>query len=195
MLAAFECHDLDGRHSFHTGHLPEGLLLDAARFEELWSLHPEEYHVIQMHGRPVRTPRWQQAYGRDYHYTGHVNAALPMLAELEPLVAWAREAIDARLNGALLNWYDGELDHYIGPHHDSTKGLVVGSPIVTVSLGQERTFRLTQPKTKDRRDFSAVDGAVFVTPWETNKTWKHQVLKSARLKGRRISVTLRAFAG
>ena len=72
-----------------------------------------------MHGRPVQTPRWQQAYGADYHYTGQTNAALPVPKSLEPVRDLARRAIDERLNGLLLNWYDGKLGHYIGPHHDS----------------------------------------------------------------------------
>ncbi len=195
MLDGFERHDLDGLHSFYVGRLPAALALDAARFEELWSLHPDEYHVIQMHGKPVKTPRWQQAFGRDYHYTGRVNEALPAPPRLEPLLAWAREAIHGRLNGLLLNWYDGELGHYIGPHHDSTKNMVAEAPIVTVSLGEERVFRLTQPKTKERRDFAAPDGGVFVMTYDTNLVWKHSVPKSAKRRGRRISVTLRAFEG
>jgi alkylated DNA repair dioxygenase AlkB len=194
MPGQFECHDLDGRHAFYTGRLPAGLCPDARGFDRLWALHPAGYHVIHMHGRPVETPRWQQAYGRDYHYTGRVNAALPTPPLLEPLLAWGREAVDPRLNGLLLNWYDGALGHYIGPHHDNTKGLVIGSPIVTVSLGEERVFRLTRPGSKDRRDFRADDGAVFVTPYDTNDAWKHQVPRSARRRGRRVSVTLRAFA-
>ena len=146
-----------------------------------------------IHGRKVKTPRWQQAYGTDYHYTGRVNQALPVPPLLEPLLIWSREAIHDRLNGLLLNWYDGELGHYIGPHHDSTKGLLPEAPIVTVSLGEERSFRLTHPETKERRDFPAPDGTVFVTLYDTNLAWKHQVPKSAKARGRRISVTVRAF--
>jgi alkylated DNA repair dioxygenase AlkB len=97
------------------------------------------------------------------------------------------------LNGLLLNWYDGQLGHYIGPHHDSRKFMIVGAPIVTVSLGEERVFRLTQPKTKEHREFPACDGTVFVMPYDTNLVWKHEVPKSAKRRGRRISITLRAF--
>jgi alkylated DNA repair dioxygenase AlkB len=192
-LEHFERHDLDGRHWFFTGRLPESLSIDTTIFDALWSMHPDDYHVIQMHGRPVKTPRWQQAYGADYHYTGRTNTALPVPATLEPFHRWARQAIDERLNGLLLNWYDGALGHYIGPHHDSIKNMVPGAPIVTVSLGDERTFRLTKPKTKERYDFAARNGTVFVTPYDTNRTWKHQVPKQARSRGRRISITLRAF--
>ena len=34
------------------------------------------------------------------------------------------------------------LDHYIGAHRDSTASMIEGVPIVTVSLGEERAFRL-----------------------------------------------------
>ncbi|MFO0888297.1 MAG: alpha-ketoglutarate-dependent dioxygenase AlkB [Isosphaeraceae bacterium] len=193
-LEHFERHDLGGPHGFYTGRLPDVLSVDTARFDELWAMHPEEYDIIRIHGRPVRTPRWVQAYGRDYYFSGKVNAAQPVPRLLEPFLAWGRDVVDVRLSGLLVNWYDGSLGHYIGPHHDKTRGLVVGSQIVTISLGEERIFRLTRTKSRECRDFSAGDGAVFVTPWETNNAWKHQIVKSARRRGRRISVTLRAFA-
>ena len=193
MFEGFERHDLDGQHKFYSGRLPGDLAVDASRFESLWAMHPDEYQDIQMFGRAVKTPRWQQAYGRDYEYTGQVNEALPVTPLLEPLLAWARSSFHERLNGLLLNWYDGELGHYIGPHHDSIVNIVVGAPIVTVSLGEERVFRLRLPKSKQRQDFRATDGPVFVMPYDTNLAWKHEVPKSAKAKGRRISVTLRAF--
>ena len=64
---------------------------------------------------------------------------------------------------------------------------------MTISLGEERIFRLTQPKTKQVRNFPACDGTVFVMPYDTNKVWKHAVPRFARWTGRRISITLRAF--
>ncbi len=189
----FEAHVLDDGHHFYVGQLPDELLPDAVGFESLWGLHPDDYHVIQMHGRPIKTPRWQQAYGADYHYTGRTNSALPVPPILEPLRAWAHSAIDRRLNGLLLNWYDGALGHYIGPHNDSTMNMVPGAPIVTVSLGEQRTFRLTHPKRKLNRDFLAQAGTVFIMPYDTNNAWKHAVPRQAQYRGRRISITLRAF--
>lgn len=190
----FEVRDLGGGCLFEVGRLPDELRLDAGAFDALWRLHPDTYHEILMRGRLVLTPRWQQAYERDYHYTGRTNAALPLPGLLRPLFHAVPQAIDARLNGALLNWYDGALGHYIGRHRDSRVGLVVGAPIVTVSLGAERVFRLRPWRGTGHMDFPAADGAVFVMPYATNLAWTHEVPHSARSRGRRISITFRAFA-
>jgi alkylated DNA repair dioxygenase AlkB len=189
----FTTHDIGG-YNFLQGSLPEDLLWDDAAFEEVWRLHPDDKPRIKMHGKEVAIPRWQQAYGADYHFSGQTSRALPTPTALVPLLDWARRAINADLSGLLLNWYDGP-GHYIGPHHDSVKGMVKDAPIVTISFGETRVFRLTPGKKASgiRRDFPAPTGTVFVMPYDTNLAWKHQVVKSARYRGRRVSVTLRAF--
>jgi alkylated DNA repair dioxygenase AlkB len=186
-------HDLGGGHYFITDTLPAELLLDTKAFDALWSLHPSDYHEIKIHGREVKTPRWQQAYGEDYAYTGRVNRALPVPESLMPLLAFTKREIDPRLNGILLNWYDAKNAHYIGKHRDSTKNMIEGAPIVTVSYGSARIFRLRPWKGEGFVDFPAVDGALFVMPYETNLAFTHEVPHNASSKGRRISVTVRAF--
>ncbi len=199
-LPGLERHQLDRQHAFYTGELPAELVFTEEQVISAWELQPAEYHTILMHGRPVKTPRKQQAYGADYHYTGGVNKALPIPELLRPFLTWAQEFVEPRLNGMLLNWYDGLLGHYIGPHHDSTTNMIWGAAIATLSLGEERPFRLTreegrgkQKRVAETRDFLARHGSVFVMPYDTNLAWKHGVPHSARYRGRRISVTLRAF--
>jgi alkylated DNA repair dioxygenase AlkB len=189
-------HHKVGRFFVFATRLPSELGGEAgARFAALWELHPDRFHEITQPftGRTIPLPRWQQAFGRDYRYSGGVNRALPIPPILEPYLGWARQRFDARLNGLLLNWYDADLGHYIGPHRDSIVGLVEGAPIVTVSLGAARRFRL-RPKGEAFVDLPATDGAVFVLPWETNLNLKHEVPHRASDVGRRISITLRAFA-
>lgn len=186
-------HPLDAAHGLYSTSLPAALAPSRV-VREIWELHPEEFHEITMHGRLVKIPRWQQAYGRDYRFSGRLNRALPVPPVLEPLLAWSREQLDSRLNGLVLNWYDAAREHYIGPHRDKTKGLIPGAPIVTISLGEERVFRIRPWKaTKDVLDFPALHGTVFVMPFETNQAFTHEVPHFARHEGRRISVTLRAF--
>lgn len=187
------CHNLDDKYEFWTGILPEELHLSRDSFEKLWNLHPQERHEIQIHGRLVKTPRWQQAYGADYHYTGRVNRALPIPAILEPLHQWVKENIDPRINGILINWYDGKLSHYIGKHRDSVKNMVEESPIVTISFGEKRVFRLRPGKNVGYRDFTTRHGSIFVMPYATNRAWMHEVPHFKQCQGQRISITFRAF--
>jgi alkylated DNA repair dioxygenase AlkB len=194
--AGFVAHDLGGGARFWTGRLPAALVPDAEGFETLWRLHPAEFHEIKMHGRSVRTPRWQQAYGKDYFYSGVVNRALPVPPELRPFLDWARTAIDRQLNALLLNWYDGKLGHYIGRHRDSVKGMIDATPIVTISLGEERIFRLRRwpfAAGQTPLDFRAENGSVFIMDRETNRAFTHEVPRTSTAVGRRISITLRGF--
>ena len=187
-------HQLDGEHHIWLGQLPDRHRLDDPAFEDLWAMHPQAYHRIRMGGRWVDTPRWQQAYGADYRYTGHVNRALPVPSLLEALRSYARSTIDPRLNGLLLNWYDAALGHYIGRHRDKPNDLIAGAPIVTMSFGGRRTFRLRPYKGAEKTDFALDDGAVVVIPFAVNLAYTHEVPLFARDRGRRVSVTIRAFA-
>jgi len=186
-------HELDSNNQLLETHLPLNLILSGDEFDQLWNLHPDQFHEIVMHGKLLKTPRWQQAYERDYNYTGSRNNAQPMPAALAPFLTWAKNEIDPRLNGLLLNWYDGGQQHYIGRHRDSIDGIIPGTPIVTVSLGDERKFRMRPWQGNGFTDFIASDGTVFILPFETNRAWTHEVPASKKQTGRRISITLRAF--
>lgn len=167
--------------------------LDYSKFKEVWNLHPAEYHKIKMYGKEIPTPRWQQSYGKNYNYTGSKNNALPIPEDFQMFLKWSCENIDDRLNGLLLNWYDGMKKHYIGAHRDDTNDLYMDSPVVTISLGQERKFRMRPYGGKGYKDFPMNNGTVIIVPWETNIKWTHEVPHFAKNNGKRISVTLRAY--
>jgi alkylated DNA repair dioxygenase AlkB len=189
--------DLDEELKVWVGRLPLELC-SPDLFEPLWELHPEEFPVIQMYEKKTPIPRWQQAYGRDYRFSGQISAALPVPDSLRPYLDWTH-SLDEKLtpiNGLLLNWYDDEQKHYIGKHRDSTTGLVPGLPIVTLSLGGTRAFRLRPFRVPGApyTDIEVENGSVVVIPWKTNKAWTHEVpTLASRYSGRRISITLRAF--
>ncbi|KAF3885022.1 MULTISPECIES: alpha-ketoglutarate-dependent dioxygenase AlkB [Nostocales] len=189
----FTCHDLDESHKFYTARLPDDVDLNRWQFDSLWDIHPQDFKDIKIHGRLVKMPRWQQVYGADYHYTGVTHQALPIPSLIDSIFEWSKNNIDNRLNGIVINWYDGKLYHYIGKHRDSTLNMIESVPIVTISFGEERIFRLRPWKGNGYRDFMTTHGTVFVIPYETNKTWTHEVTLSKKYQGRRISVTLRGF--
>lgn len=92
-----------------------------------------------MHGRLVSTPRCQQAYGRSYRHTGQVNQALPVPSIHEPLLNWCK-TIDSSLNGLLLNWYDGALNHYIANSNVSTDSAPTCCPIDSLCAARALHF-------------------------------------------------------
>ncbi|MBX2803933.1 MAG: alpha-ketoglutarate-dependent dioxygenase AlkB [Myxococcales bacterium] len=181
-------------HVVLVGNTPMDRLPDPAgdAFDRWWSLRPTTMDRLTLYGRSVALPRWQRAYGRDYHFSGQTSRAHPVPEVLEPGLAWAR-SIEPRVNGLLLNWYDAAEAHYIGPHRDSRAGLVEGAPILTLSLGAQRTFRLRPYKGTGKVDVVVGHGDVVVIPWQTNLTYTHEVPHFARDRGRRISLTARAF--
>jgi len=155
----------------------------------------------------VQIPRWQQAYGRDYAFSGQTSLALAVPRLLQPLLRSSGDSIAPGLNGILVNWYDGMLGHYIGPHRDRYKELVPGAPMVIFSFGEvadsllvvrdvrepQRTLRFRPHRGKGFTDVQANDHGVVVFPFETNNVWKHEVPKTKKARGLRISVTAPAF--
>lgn len=182
-------------HTIDTLRLPEALshAEGSEAFESLWGIHPDHFHEVVFRGKRILTPRWQQSYGANYRYTGSVNNALPIPEALRPYLEWARAHVDGRLNGLLLNWYSPTEAHYIGKHRDDVRDLIQGSPIVTISLGGRRTFRMRPINRRGFADLPIAGGDVVVIPWETNRRWTHEVPHFARDEGRRISVTMRAY--
>lgn len=198
---------LDGENFVSVGALPAALGASIA-FDDLWAMRTSRPTLV-LHGRPTEAPRWQQAYGRAYRFSGRVSEALEVPVLLRPLLDWAHATIDGRLNGLLVNWYAEPGDQidpartssagdYIGPHRDSRNGLVDDASIVTISFGGTRTFRLRSHG--DRRvalDIPVLAGTVVMLPYATNLAYTHEVPRPSSTRGetgRRISVTLRAFA-
>jgi len=177
------------------GILPQSIQYD---FEELWNLHPENYNQVKIMGKIVDTPRWQQTYGRDYNYTGMQHEALPMPAQITPFLEYASKIYpDFEFNQILINWYENGL-HYIGAHSDNTKPLVEDSPIISISLGQERIFRIKEKETKTTiKDIVLKDKMCLTMGGAFQRYYTHEVPKVNGKKGeqlgRRINITFRCF--
>lgn len=167
--------------------LPDNIVVD---FDQLWNLHPAERHWIKIGTKDIQVPRYQQAYGKSYSYSGNINHALPITEELNEFLNYGIQNIDNRLNGILINWYDASENHYIGPHSDSTTDLIPGTPIVTISLGDSRLFKISG---SINEIIETMDRMVIVMPWDINKSCKHEILKTSTKQSKRISITLRAF--
>jgi alkylated DNA repair dioxygenase AlkB len=104
---------------------------------------------------------------------------------------WANTLGLGEFSQLLVNWYkDGS--HCIGTHADSEADLKPGSPILTISLGATRTFRLRRDG-KILMDIPVSDGHVLVMCGEFQRELKHEIPRALRVKQPRISITLRQF--
>lgn len=162
-------------------------------FDELWALHPPTFHKIKMFDRMVPVPRYQLFYLRDYGFSGVVHKAEPFLHDgFKPFLEFVNSLGMGTFNGILVNFYENG-KHYVGPHRDNERDLIPNSPVVTVSLGQKRIFRLRSYKTKEVvLDLPLEDGTYCVMAGLTNQLYTHEIVKGTET-GRRISITFRQF--
>ena len=116
-------------------------VFDTTPIEALWEMHPTKFSKVIVYGKTYDLPRWQQSYLQPYKYSGVVHDALPLPGLLQPLVEWANTTVYGPFNQVLVNWYAGGA-HCIGRHRDDEPEILAGSPIMTISLGGTRTFRI-----------------------------------------------------
>lgn len=103
-LPSFTTLDLGDGLSFFVGKVPDAFGWDTLTFESVWDLHPEVRPSIQIVGGRLQVPRWHQAYGEDYRFSGQVTESQPTPSLLMPLLWWTQRAIHPGLNGLLVNW-------------------------------------------------------------------------------------------
>lgn len=177
--------------------IPDEIKVDETTFERLWNLHPEERSWIKMMGKLVQVPRYQEAYGCSYYYSGVWHEAHPIEDPyFNSLIVWVRKYSGLPYSSLLVNWYENG-QHYIGPHSDDETQLVKDQSIYSFTFGQERTFRIDAKKKypKERLDLSLNNNCMVVMGGEMQTYYKHSVPKRAvsTCQGRRINITLRLF--
>jgi alkylated DNA repair dioxygenase AlkB len=165
------------------------------QFDSLWSLCPPTQHQVRVWGQMVTIPRFHQSYGRSYRFSGVEHQAKPVPPELFPYLEWVNELGYGTFDEILINWYmDGT--HYISSHSDDEPQIKPGSPIVSISLGAKRMFRLRDARTREKvRDVPMVGGCVLVMGGDFQRELKHEVPKINGRKGAavgsRINITFR----
>jgi len=113
--------------------------------------------------------------------------------EMPPAIKEAMETLnrvlDTQLNSCLANFYaDGS--EYISAHQDNEKTIAPNSPVVAVSLGETRTFRIRDSKTnKIVLDLPLPSGSVVIMRNQVD--YKHEIPKQLKKRGSRWSLTFR----
>ena len=193
-----ECHDYWVQNETWLIHfdLPDHLKIEpegSEEFSNLWNRHPAEQATFNLFG-PKKFPRYQQTYGADYHFSGVTFKGEPVYPHVQNLFDYFTELFKNKykFNGALFNWYDGG-SHYIGPHQDDEKDLVPESPVITITFGTTRIFRIKNLESGETISYTPEHNSVLIMGGNFQKTHKHSVPKQLKIKGKRVSVTLRAF--
>lgn len=180
------------------GIIPSNIQLNEEQYDELWCQHPQERHDIYIFNKWFKVPRWQQAYGIDYSFSGNISKAKPITDQLKKYIDWAnmneiKNGRSGGLNGILLNWYaDG--DHYIGWHSDNEQQLDKKAPIYTISLGATRTFKIREKNNKKATiDFELRNSEFLIMGGEFQKYYQHHLPQRKKCSNSRISITIRKF--
>lgn len=201
---------LDTGTFYDSGTLPDNLKVNSDEFENIWKTHPEEYGTVKIYGKELKTPRWQQTYLQNYKFSGIDHKILPLPDTIKKYLDWAntldmyqnkKQNLNQNLNQkplfnqVLINWYkDGS--HYISSHADDEGQLLHNSPILSISFGTERKFRIRKNK-KIIKDIMIKNNDVLVMGGRFQKDYKHEIVKIAgnkgKLVGRRINITFRQF--
>jgi alkylated DNA repair dioxygenase AlkB len=150
---------------------------------------------IRLFGREMLQPRllaWYGDEGSRYRYSGVLHEPLPMTPRLRQLRERIEALTGARFNSVLANYYRNERDS-MGLHADDEPELGDRPVIASLSLGEERIFRL---KHRQRRDIRPLrlplpSGSLLVMAGDTQRNWKHEVPKQSKACGPRINLTFR----
>jgi len=182
--------------------LPDALLYFEADFvadhEAVFADFAEQLHWqqdrIRIYGRELPIPRlnaWYGDPGTDYSYSGLQLQPRPWLPELEALRVRLSAHLQHAFNSVLANFYRDGADS-VGRHADDEPELGPLPLIATVSLGAARKFAL-YPHNRAVKPWRAElpGGSLLVMAGRCQQAWQHEVPKTARPVGGRISLTYR----
>jgi len=187
-------------------------------FEEKMIYNTEEQSMVRIHGKYIKIPRKQVAYGKEgteYNFTGNKVKARSydnddeISKEIKKIITNLNCDLGRQYNFVLINRYE-DGNQYIGPHSDDERDLIEDYTIAGISLGAERNIVFTKgyaikKETNIKSITNWVDtdelpneyklklenGSLFVMYQPTNKKWKHSIPKVTNCTQPRISLTFR----
>jgi alkylated DNA repair dioxygenase AlkB len=173
-------------------------------FKELTKLNYEQ-PSINMYGKSIKIPRQQCWMANDN--VSSANKTADKYADIRqkqkqlpwsPNVIKVKKSIEKMLgctfDYVLINKYRDGNDH-ISYHNDEEAIDDNKNVIASVSLGATRKFvlRHIEWKTKDipKKEFMLTHGSLIIMKDDTQKKWKHAIMKSKTVISERINLTFR----
>ena len=149
--------------------------------------------TIFIFGKWVKVPRLMCWYGDPdayYHYSGVDHQPRPWTTELQSVRARIEQQCQCIFNSVLANLYRDGRDS-MGCHADDEKELGLNPVIASLSLGDERLFKLHHKKHKETLDIILGHGDLLVMAGTLQHHWLHSVPKTKKIKTPRINLTFR----
>lgn len=165
----------------------------------------DDASMVTIHGKKIKIPRKQVAYGDDgifYTFSGNKVDALSW--NNDDIVCRVLQNIKRRVeifsreqfNFVLINRYKNG-DDCIGYHSDDEKELCQNSSIVGVSLGANRDILFKSNNnhypinTDNPISINLKHGSIMMIKYPTNSYWKHSIPRRRNINNVRISLTFR----
>ena len=155
---------------------------------------PWSSYSIQLFGKDVEIPRKESFHAVHpnlaYGYSGKRLVTHLFTAELEALLAQLNAQFHLDLNSVLANLYQCGQDSN-GWHADNEKELGENPVIVSVSLGQTRSFKLKHRRHGTVHTLNLANGDLLLMSDTIQKHYVHQVPKTKKNVLGRINLTFR----
>jgi alkylated DNA repair dioxygenase AlkB len=148
---------------------------------------------ILIFGKWVKVPRLMCWYGdcdAAYRYSGVDHEPNSWIQALLPVKLKIERQCECFFNSVLANLYRDGNDS-MGCHADDEKELGINPTIASLSLGDERLFKLHHKKTKKTLNINLSHGDLLVMSGTCQRFWLHSVPKTKTLKTPRINLTFR----
>jgi alkylated DNA repair dioxygenase AlkB len=168
---------------------PESDLL-FARLQRTLAWQEED---IFIYGKWCKVPRLMCWYGDSdacYRYSGVDHQPLPWTDDLWIIKEKVENYCQSSFNSVLANLYRNGRDS-MGCHADDEKELGQNPVIASLSLGDERLFKLHHKKRKGTLDINLGHGDLLVMAGALQHYWVHSIPKTTKLKGPRVNLTFR----
>jgi len=149
--------------------------------------------TIFIFGKWVKVPRLMCWYGDPdaiYQYSGVKHQPKPWSAALQSVRETVEQQCQWSFNSVLANLYRHGQDS-MGCHADDEKELGHNPLIASLSLGDERLFKLHHKKSKEIVDITLGHGDLLIMAGSLQHHWMHSIPKTKRLKTPRINLTFR----
>jgi len=162
-------------------------------FAELQSGLAWRQEDIFIFGKWIKAPRLMCWYGdadSRYRYSGVNHEPAPWTMALQSVRDDLERYCSCRFNSVLANFYRDGNDS-MGFHADDEKELGVNPMIASLSLGDERLFRLHHKKRNETLDIELGHGDLLIMAGVLQHHWRHSIPKTRRYKGPRINLTFR----